>query len=94
MDTKITPDIKEIIDKEVGLRIKELESQKESFEILFEDNSDGLLLIQDFKFIKCNKAIVKMLNYKSKEQFLNTHPSKLSPEYQPCGKTSFEKLMR
>ncbi|MCH8169907.1 MAG: GAF domain-containing protein [Bacteroidetes bacterium] len=39
----------------------------------------------------CNKATVKMLRYKSKKELLDTHPSELSPEFQPDGKPSFEK---
>ena len=32
-----------------------------------------------------------MLRYKNKKELLDTHPSELSPEFQPDGKPSFEK---
>ncbi len=41
--------------------------------------------------MECNKTIVKMLNYNSKKEFLDTHPSQLSPEFQPDGTSSFDK---
>lgn len=39
----------------------------------------------------CNEATVKMLRYKNKKELLDTHPSELSPEFQPDGRSSFEK---
>ena len=43
-----------------------IEKQKDTFETLFEKSSDGILIIDDHKFIQCNEKIVKMLllNYK------------------------------
>lgn len=72
-------------------RTKELEEQYKIFETLFEKTSDGVLILEDHKFIRCNEAILKMLGYQTKEQLLNLHPSKLSPEFQPDGQSSFEK---
>lgn len=61
------------------------------YKIIFEKSTDGMLIIEDGKFIDCNYATVKMLGYKDKNELLNTHPSELSPEFQPDGRTSFEK---
>lgn len=71
--------------------IDELNTQINDYEVQFENSSDGILIIEDFKFVRCNRTIVDMLGYQSKEQFLNLHPSDLSPEFQPDGQTSFEK---
>jgi PAS domain S-box-containing protein len=68
-----------------------IENQKETFENLYRKSTDGIVLIEDGKFIDCNESILKMLGFKDKEQFLNIDPSKLSPKYQPDGKTSFKK---
>lgn len=68
-----------------------LEEQRQLYKTIFNQSTDGILLIEDNKFIECNDAIVNMLKYKDKTELLNTHPSQLSPEFQPCGKTSFEK---
>lgn len=61
------------------------------YKSLFEMSDDALLVIEHYNFIDCNNAVVKMLGYKTKEKFLNTHPSALSPEKQPDGKSSFLK---
>ncbi len=70
---------------------KALKEHKEAFETIFEYSSDGTLLIEDGKFIACNQAIVKIMKASSKEDFLNMHPSELSPEFQPDGRRSYEK---
>ncbi len=73
-------------------RIKQkMEEQQRAFKTLFDKSHDGILLLENGKFIECNEAIVKMLGYDSKEALLNIHPSQLSPKYQPDGRTSYEK---
>ena len=62
------------------------------YQNIFEKSTDGMLIIEDGKFINCNNAVVKMLRYKNKEQLLNTHPYELSPKYQSDGRTSFERV--
>lgn len=62
-----------------------------TFETLFENSLDGILIIEDGSFVLCNQTIVQMLGYNSKEDLLNLHPSKLSPEFQPDGRRSYEK---
>jgi len=58
---------------------------------LFERSADAILIIDDGNFVECNDATVRMLRYRSREELLQTHPSALSPEYQPDGRRSFEK---
>ena len=58
---------------------------------LFERSADANLIIDGDTFVDCNEATVKMLRYATREEFLQTHPSELSPEYQPDGRISFEK---
>jgi len=92
--TEITRELKmhkEHLEELVKERTKALTKEKENFETLFEDNSDGMLLLQDKKFVRCNRRIVKMLGYESKKKVLQTYPSDLSPEHQPDGSLSFEK---
>ncbi|MCH8326568.1 MAG: PAS domain S-box protein [Bacteroidetes bacterium] len=59
--------------------------------LIFDKSDDPILIIKNGKFIDCNAATVKMLRYKTKKELLDTHPSELSPEFQPDGKPSFEK---
>ena len=70
---------------------KQIEKQTKVFETIFNKSSDGILIIEDGKFTRCNTAVVKMLGYKNENDFLGIHPSKLSPKFQPDGKDSFSK---
>jgi diguanylate cyclase (GGDEF)-like protein/PAS domain S-box-containing protein len=58
---------------------------------LFQKSADAFLLIEGDTFIDCNPAAITMLGYQSKEEFLNLHPSQLSPTVQSDGTSSFEK---
>ena len=69
-------------------RTKELQIQMRNYEALSMGSVDGVLIIKDGKFIKANDAILKMLNYKNRDELLHMHPSKLSPEFQPDGELS------
>jgi PAS domain S-box-containing protein len=68
-----------------------IQESEKKFRELFEKSSDAILIIKNGVFVDCNKATVKMLKHKSKEAFLNTHPSELSPELQPDGLDSKKK---
>ncbi len=74
--------------KEAANNSKEMELK---FRLLFDTSDDAILVIEDNVFVDCNQAVVRMLGYETKEDLLNTHPSELSPEYQPDGRPSFEK---
>ncbi len=71
---------------------KEIQIQKKTFETLFNDASEGLSILRDGKFIDCNKAVLNMLRIENKKDLLNIHPSQLSPEFQPNGQLSFNRL--
>jgi len=58
---------------------------------LFERSADANLIIDGDTFVDCNDATVKMLRYATREELLQTHPSELSPEFQPDGRLSYEK---
>lgn len=68
----------------------ELAEQKNTFETLFNDSKDGLSLLVDNKFIDCNKALLDMFGYTSKEKILGLTPMDLSPEYQGDGRRSVD----
>ena len=71
-------------------KAKIVQSEKQ-FRELFEKSGDAILIIKNEIFIECNQATLEMLEYATKEEFLHTHPSKLSPEVQPDGQDSFVK---
>lgn len=68
-----------------------LQESEEKYRTLFEKSGDANLIIQNEVFVDCNQATVDMLGYATKEKLLETHPSELSPEFQPDGKPSLEK---
>lgn len=70
---------------------KSIVESEEKYRNLFDKSMDPTLLINDFKFIDCNKAAVDILKFKNKDEVFQAHPSRLSPEYQPDGKLSLEK---
>ncbi|RXJ54085.1 ATP-binding protein [Candidatus Marinarcus aquaticus] len=76
------------LQEDVRLRTKELEEEKRVFETLFNDSSDGISLLKDGKFIDCNLALLKLLDIKQKEEFLNLNLNMISPEIQANGISS------
>jgi len=60
------------------------------YKLAFDGATDGMFIIEDGKFIECNEAALKMFAYTDKQKMLDTHPSELSPDYQPSGEKSFE----
>jgi PAS domain S-box-containing protein len=67
------------------------DAPRDPYRELFERSADAILIIEGETFIDCNDATVKMLRYSRKEDVLKTHPSALSPPFQPDGRPSFEK---
>lgn len=70
---------------------KALQASEQTYRVLFERSADATLIIDDNRFVDCNKAVVTMLRYGNKAELLKTHPSELSPEFQPDGRPSYEK---
>lgn len=68
-----------------------LDERESKYHSLFEMSNNAILVIENQRFIDCNRAVVKMLGYKNKKELLNTHPSELSPQKQPDGRYSYEK---
>ena len=71
-------------------KIKLTESDRE-FMDTFYNSLDATLLIDGETFVDCNARTVEMLHAASKDDVLATHPSQLSPDTQPDGRSSFDK---
>jgi len=79
---------------DITARKRAEESLRESearFKSVLYASSDAILLIDGNRFVDCNEATARMLGYDTREAFLQTHPSALSPSRQPDGRDSFEK---
>ncbi len=74
--------------KQAEQDIRESEAR---FRTLFEDSADAYLILDNNIFVDCNQATVEMLRMSNKKEALSTHPSQLSPEFQPDGRPSGEK---
>ncbi len=70
-----------------------LVAEKENFKILFEESSNGNLILYDGKFIECNMAAVRMLGLVRKSDLFHSKPSDWSPAIQPDGRSSSEKAI-
>ena len=68
-----------------------LKEESDNFKDVYYNAYSAISTIDGDKFVDCNSTLVKLLNARAKEEVLNTHPSKLSPEMQPDGRSSFEK---
>ncbi|MBF0594949.1 MAG: PAS domain S-box protein [Candidatus Omnitrophica bacterium] len=84
----------EELNKEINERKKIefalLESEQRFMDVLY-FSKDAILIINGDQFVDCNDMAVAMLGYASREDLLKTHPSKLSPDFQPDGQLSFDK---
>ena len=79
-----------IIDK----YIDRIAKQKNTFKALFENTSDGIILIQDGYFYNCNQAILDMFGFESKRKsIIGKRPCDLSPEVQENGTKTKEKTL-
>ncbi len=65
--------------------------EDDRYRSLFDSSADAILIIEGDTFVDCNQATVDMLRYEDKQQLLETHPSELSPPFQPDGRESYEK---
>ena len=70
------------------------QSAESRLRTMFESSPDPVWIIEDNSFVECNEAAVRTLGYASKNDFLNTHPSQLSPPVQPDGEDSYSKAER
>ena len=72
----------------------DIKSANDWFRQLFESTPDPTWIIDGNRFVECNEAAIRTLGYTSREEFLNVHPSKLSPPRQPDGEDSYTKAER
>lgn len=78
-------------EKELLFARKQTEQSEKKFKELFEKSGDAILILENEKFVDCNKAALNLLEYKEKELFLNQYPSSISPKTQADGKNSKDK---
>ena len=69
-----------------------LQQAQNRFETLFEKSPDGILLIENDRFIQCNQKMLDMFAYDSEKDFLMLNPLQTFSKRQPDASHSFRKL--
>ena len=69
-----------------------LRENEEKFRLLFEKSADPILLLDGDTYIDCNEAALKLMGCSGKDQLVGLHPWDISPERQPDGRLSSEKV--
>ena len=81
---------------ELEVKTKELAKQKELFEKIYKESTDGIFLmaLEDKKIIDCNSSTLRILSYDDKKEFLALCLEDLFPFNQPSGLSSIFKLYK
>lgn len=74
--------------------IQNLFKSKELYQILVESRKDAVFFTENLLIVECNNAAVSLFGVSSKEEFIGKSPFDFSPEFQPDGKDSKEKVQQ
>lgn len=82
----------EKLKDEVDRKTADITASAQRMKTLFDAAPDAITLIHDNKWKDCNPATLKLFGTKTKADFLNHLPSDISPEFQPDGISSRDKV--
>ena len=87
------------VEEELRSQFEDLEINSEllrkseyTFRKLFEGTSDAVLIIEDNNITDCNQAALELFGYEFKVNIIGKSIGKISPENQPDGKPSVERI--
>ncbi len=69
-----------------------LQESEEKFRLLFEKSADPVVLMCGYTYVDCNEAALRLMGCSKKDQLVGSTPLDISPEYQPDGRLSSEKV--
>jgi len=78
------------LEEKVETKLKELETQKTSYETLFERAGSGMCVLKDAKIVECNDSFVQILGASSKDEIVGHYILEFSPVHQKNGLTSLK----
>ena len=58
------------------------------FRAVFEDSYDAIIILDEQRFINCNKRSLELFGLENEENFYKLHPDELMPTHQPDGSVS------
>lgn len=73
---------------ELNIGDKALKYSETLYRSLFENASEGIFLIKDYRIEECNPHCLKMFRYNDRSDLIGIEPASISPEFQPTGKRS------
>lgn len=80
------------LEVKVEERTKQLAESESKFRTLFEESADAILLGSEDSFLDCNPSMMQMMGCGTKGQLLGLTLDDISPEEQPDGMSSADKL--
>jgi len=69
---------------------RQLETEKQKYQTLFETNSDAVVILEDNGFTDCNPATLSLFGMDSVDTFLHTPISQLGTPIQANGMTAYD----
>ena len=63
----------------------ETERERTRFQTLFETNTDGIVILNERGFVRCNPAVLAMFGLDTEDEFLQLSPASLGTPVQPGG---------
>ena len=79
------------LEKKVEKGFREFKFSENRYKRVFENSITPLIIIEDGRFIDCNRSTLNLLKLEDKNQFLGLKPSDISPKTQADGKLSTDK---
>src|SRR5882724_1711974 len=81
-------------DESTSVNQGSLGDNESMFRQLFERSADAMFLSDPRRevFVDCNQAAVEMMRASNKQELLLMNPADLSPEFQPDGRSSRERV--